>query len=359
MANALQATALRAARPSFRVGGQDVPALSSGLLGLTLEESTQGLYRCEATFGNWGATSGGIGLLYSDRATFDFGKPLQVRLGRDVLFDGRITALEGRYGEASPPELTVLAEDGLQPLRMTRRTRTFTESSDADVIQRIASEHGLGASVDVEGPRHAVLAQVNQSDLAFLRERCRAIDAELWVEGRTLHAQPRTGRAAAAPLALRHGRELYEFTVLADLSGQRTSVTVAGWDVGAKKELKYEATDSVLAGELDGGTSGPGLLASAFGERKEVLVHTLPLGHEEARARAESFLKLGARRFVTGRGTAQTDARLRVGGRVELGGLGALFNGRYYVTGVKHLFDGANGLRTEFTVERPGLGRAR
>jgi len=37
--------------------------------------------------------------------------------------------------------------------------------------------------------------------------------------------------------------------------------------------------------------------------------------------------------------------------------LGPLFNGKYYVAEVKHLFDGTKGIRTEFVGERPGLGR--
>ncbi|HEX5749544.1 MAG TPA: contractile injection system protein, VgrG/Pvc8 family [Archangium sp.] len=357
MADGTHSTPLRPSRPTFHVGGQEIATLGGGLLALTIEEDTGGLYRCEATFGNWGAVSGGIGFLYFDRKTLDFGKGFQVRLGRDTLFDGRISALEGRFQENGPPEVAVLAEDRLQDLRMTRRTRTFEKVSDADVLQQLASKHGLGARVDVQGPQYDVLAQVNQSDLAFLRERCRAVGAEVWVEDGTLHAQARPDRASGTPLTLTHGSELREFTVLADLAGQRTSVSVSGWDVRAKTALKYTATDSVLGAELDGGTSGASLLSSTLGDREEVLVHTVPLSLAEARARAESFFRLGARRFVTGRGTAWPTPGLRVGVRVELKGLGKLFSGKYYVTGVKHLFDATNGLRTEFTAERPGLGR--
>jgi hypothetical protein len=55
---------------------------------------------------------------------------------------------------------------------------------------------------------------------------------------------------------------------------------------------------------------------------------------------------------------AQTDARLRVGAKVELKGLGPLFSGHYYLVEVRHTFDGARGLRTEFVGERPGIGQA-
>src|SRR5215831_21174567 len=89
--------------------------------------------------------------------------------------------MEARFPAKSPPELVVLAEDALQDLRMTRRTRTFVDQSDADVFNKIADDHKMGKSVQLSGGTHKVLAQVNQSDLAFLRERARAIEAELWV----------------------------------------------------------------------------------------------------------------------------------------------------------------------------------
>lgn len=48
---------------------------------------------------------------------------------------------------------------------------------------------------------------------------------------------------------------------------------------------------------------------------------------------------------------------MRVGTYVNLQGLGPLFSGKYYVSEVQVRFDGSAGLRTEFTAERPGLGR--
>jgi len=347
---------LRVARPAFRVAGQEQSTLAGALLELSIQETTQGLYRCEATFGNWGPINGDTDFLYFDRKVLEFGKAFQVLLGNKPLFDGRITALEARFPEASPPELTVLAEDRFQDLRMTRRTTTYVDSTDADILQQIAHQHGLTPSVNVQGPTHKVIAQVNQSDLAFLRERCRGADAELWMDGSTLHAQARTGRAGD-PLKLGRGNELLEFTVLADLAGQRSAVTVSGWDVSGKAEITHEATDSVLGGELGGDTSGASLLASGLGRRKEAVVHTVPLTRQEAQARAEAYFKLQARRFVMGRGVAVTDAKLRAGAKVQLDGLGPLFSGSYYVTETKHLFDGARGLRTEFAAERAGLGQ--
>jgi uncharacterized protein len=349
-------TGLSDARPTIYVGGTEQPALGAGLNRLCIVENTSGLYRCEARFSNWGLVNNTTDFLYFDRRTLDFGKAFQVKTRDKSLFDGRIMGLEATFPEGQAPEITVLAEDRFQDLRMTRRTRTFADATDADVFNQIASDHGLSPSVGVTGPTYKVLAQVNQSDLAFARERARAIDAELWMEGSTLNAKTHANRGGAT-LGLARGAQLREFTVLADLAMQRTSVTVNGWDVPSKSAITYEAAESVIASELNGDTSGVSILQSALGARKEALAHTVPLNSQEAQYEAETFFRMSARRFIVGYGVAETNPDLRAGAFVDLKELGALFSGKYYVTEVKHLFDNAKGIRTEFRAERPGIGR--
>ncbi len=348
---------ITSARPVVALDGREESALSDGLTTLAIAEDTAGLYRCEATFGNWGDVGSRPDYLYFDRRTIDFGKAMKVTMHGHTLFDGRITALEAQYHDKGPRNLNVLAEDRFQDLRMTRRTRTFADVTDADVFKLVANDHGLTPNVSVTGPSHKVLSQTNQSDLAFLRERARAIDAEIWMDGGTLHARSRSGRDRGTR-KLTYGAELFEFSVLADLAHQRTSVFANGWDVAGKRGLQFEATDAVISPELDRDLSGASILASAFGPRKEALAHTVPLTEQEAQAHAESFFKRTARRFVVGRGACAASEGLRVGGYVELAGLGPLFNGRYYLSEVRHTFDYARGIRTAFTAERPGLGRA-
>jgi len=347
---------LAPARPSVAVAGRDSPSLAEGLLGLRIHEDAQGLYTCEASFGNWGTKGNRVTFLYFDRHTFDFGRELRIGLAGEPLFTGRITGLEAQFAEHGFPSLTVLAEDRHQDLRMTRRTRTFTEVSDADVIQRVAGDHGLRADVAVTGPTYQVLAQLNQSDLAFLRERARAVDAELWMNGSTLLARSRADRGGT-PLRLGLGNELRSFTVIADLADQRSGVTVSGWDVAGKAAMAERAEEAALGRELRDGQGGSSVLTGSLGQRQETVVHAVPFTSSEARTRAETLYRRMARRFVHGHGVAQANPRLRVGSTVRLEHLGELFSGEYYVCEVTHLFDGEEGLRTELAVERAWLGR--
>ena len=277
------ASPLLASRPVVSVGGQDNQPLSSGLLHLSIVETLNGIYRCEATFANWGPVGNTIGYLYFDRRTLDFGKVFQIKLNAGLLFDGRITALEARFGGDGAPEIMVRAKDRFEDLRMARR--------DADMLELVL------------------------------------------------------------------GSALREFTVNADLDAQCTSLFVTGWDPASKSPIAQEATESAIGSELDGGESGSSILSSAFGERAETLAGTFPLDGPEAQARAEAEFRMRARRFVTGRGVADTNSLLRAGASVDLQGLGPLFSGKYYVTEVHHIFDPITGMRTGFVVQRPGLGR--
>jgi phage protein D len=359
MPDLADSSAFYTARPRLFLDGTEETALADGLGTLLVEEVAEGLFRCELTIGNWGNPGQGVGYLYFDRQVVDFGRRLEIRIGdgetEGRIFSGAVTGIEGRFPQNRPPEIALLAEGRLQDLRMTRRSRSFEEVSDADVMQQIAGDHGLQSEVDVAGPTHRSLTQLNQSDLAFLRERARAVDAELWIEDATLHVQARAQRRAGE-LTLTYGQRLREFSVLADLAGQCTRLAVTGWDPAAKQAIDASADTSSLGAELVAGQrAGSAWLSEAFGERPQQLVHLQPSNDAQAQGLAEAHFRRGARRFLSGTGLAEGDARLRAGVHLGLDGLGPLFDGPYYVAEVRHSFGPEQGYLTQFRVERTGM----
>ena len=352
-----------AAEAAITIGGEAQPRLTSALLSLKVMETTEGLYRCEVRFGNWGDRGKGPDYLYFDRELLDFGQEITVTLGSGAaeveVFKGRIGAIEGQYLAGEPPQIVVLAEDAAQDLRQTRRTRTFEDMSDGEVFEQIAKDHGLESNIDLDAPTYPVIAQLNQSDLAFVRERARRLAAEIWIEGNTLHVQGRNNRQQSDDqLTLAFNRGLLEFSVIADTVNQYTQVVVSGWDVQAKERLEYEATDSVLGSELEGDTSAASIVREVFGERVDRIAQQIPLTSAETQAIAEASFRAQARRFVVGTGIARGDARIRVGRTIALQGLGTLFSGAYYVCEVQHCFSRrpGGGYTTELVVERSGIG---
>ena len=65
----------------------------------------------------------------------------------------------------------------------------------------------------------------------------------------------------------------------------------------------------------------------------------MPLASDEARTVAEAHYRTAARRFVTGEGVAEGDARIRVGAPVSCPAWGRCSTAPYYVTAVRHTFD--------------------
>ncbi len=344
---------MRPARPTIEVDGKRADKLESALLSLEIGDSVEGMARAELTFGNWGGGDS-PGFQLFDRKALDFGLPIKVKLGDDVLFLGRISALVADFPDGGPPTVGVLAEDRSQDLRMTRRTRTFAQKALGDVARTIASDHGLMPKIDFSGATVPLIAQVNQSDLALLHDLARREDAVVWIDDRDLHVAK---LRPAAKVELRWAGSLREFHVEADLAGQRTALVASGWDVAGKAVASSRASDAAISNEIGQDDGGAAILKSAFGERVDTIAHALPRDGSEAKAIAEASFRHIARSFVTGEGVAEANANIRVGATLAMTGLGKLFDGAYRATAVTHRFDQEGGMRTEFRCERPGIGK--
>jgi phage protein D len=217
--------------------------------------------------------------------------------GARIAFRGRISAIEASFEEGQEPEVVVLAEDRLMDLRMTRRMRTYENMGDAEIAETIAAEHGLTPEVDVDGPIYDVTQQWNMSDLAFLRERGRRIQAEVWVRDETLYFQARE-RRDGTELNLVRGNDILSLQACADLAHQRSRVRVSGYDAGGRGLIDEEAGKVVIQAEISGGRTGPDILESAFGERTSYRLRDVPLTEGEAVAWAEAEMLRRSRGFV-------------------------------------------------------------
>jgi phage protein D len=350
------------ASPVFTVAGERSPDLGRDCIRLEITEGTDGLRTLKAEFvavGD-GATGAGSDLRYLDGQIVDFGMAITVVLGPDggqhVVFDGTISGLEAVFGDGVPPRVLVYAEDALMRLRMTRRMRSYTGVTDADVARQIADAHGLQAEVAADGPRFDVVQQVNQSDLAFLRERARRIQAELWCEGQTLHFSTRDQRRATRVQLVRGGH-LLAVRLLGDLAHQRSEVHVTGYDSATVQVIDERVGNEVVAAESSQGRTGPQIVAMALGSSRNpsrsFRFRDIAQSGDQARAWAKAEMLRRARAFITVDALTRGSPELLVGSVVELQDVGQPFSGGgYYVTRFCHTYDHTAGLRTRFEAER-------
>jgi phage protein D len=343
--------------PVFKIDDEVKGEFAQDITRLEIEESTGGLKRLTARMkGTPTNDSGEPQQRYLDGSIVDFGKKLSVVMGASpsafTVFSGWISAIEVDCRESEVPEVVIFAEDKLMMLRMTRRMKTYENMSDADIAGAIASEHGLTPSVDADGPTYEVVQQWNMSDLAFLRERARKIQAEIWAEDQTLNFKTR-GKRTATELTLRQDNHLISLRARADLAHQRTKIKVAGYDANKRDRIEEESGSDEIQSEISGGVTGPATLERAFGERVSYRVREAPLKSTEATDWARAEMLRRARSFVTVSATTRGSADMVVGSKITLEGTGHPFEGSgYYVTRVCHTYDSQSGFRTHFEAER-------
>jgi phage protein D len=342
---------LIAVRPSILVSGSD-QGVSTNVLSLTVEESISGPAHCEMTLNNW-SSGKPPGTLYFDRAILDFGKAIDVRFADVSIFKGRIHAIEAIFSEGVPPRLLISAGDRMRDLGTNPTTRFFSDVYLPVVFSMIASEHGLNTDIDFNGPQLPVLAQLNESDLAFITRLSEQYNLSVRVFDQTLKVRPRKG--AGVPINLTQGRNLRSYRARADLAEQYTSLTVSGWDVRAKENIRQETNDALIQTELNGGEGAASLLRTAFDENKEHLFFE-QIDDNQALALSQAAFLQRARRFVTGSGQAEGNPKLRAGCIVKITGLGPMFTGRYAVSSVCHRFDLSTGYATDIETFRADIG---
>lgn len=351
------------AAPVFKVDGRVEGMVARDVLRLEVEEGLGGLRTLAvhllATSPRQQATPDVLEWL--DGAVLDFGKELTVSVGppgrEHEVFVGRVSALEAVFDEGEAPHVTVRAEDRLMALRMTQRTRTYRDMNDADIVRRVAADHGLTPDVRVDGPTYSVVQQANESDLAFLRRRLERVAAELWVTGTTLHAATRDNRRGPE-VTLTQGSTLLSASLHADLSHQAGEVKVSGYDASRRQAIDGRAAAGTVLAEVAGGRTGPQTLTRALGELPGRRSRLVPLTDGEADAWARGEMLRRSRRFVTVQGVTNGTPELTVGARIRLARCAAPFDGPgYYATFVRHTFDLAQGLRTHFRAERPTLNQ--
>jgi phage protein D len=291
---------------------------------------------------------------YSDGPLIKEGVKLEVTLGYDTavisLIKGEVTALEPEFNQDEAPTLNVQGYDLLHRFRRGRKTKSYLQLKDSEIVRQIASNLGLTAEVDDTEVTHEYLLQNNLTDIDFLLERARRIRYELVIEDGTLHFR-KTANDKSKVVSLEYGFTLRSFYPRLSTASQVSEVLVQGWDVKTKKAITGRARSGDEVSKMGGRQLGASITESAFFAAKNIIIDQPIFSEGEANQIAKGKFNEMALEFITGEGTAIGNGDIQAGGVIELTKLGQRFSGLYYVTSATHTID-STGYTTKFTVER-------
>lgn len=311
----------------------------------------------------------------------------KIKLGDDVeisigggsgtpIFKGEVVGLEPSYKTSKSGgenTITVRAFNRLHRLLRGRKSKTYLEQSDQDIVSAIAGEHGLSPQCGNKTKiTHKHVYQHNQTDLEFLRIRAARIGYEVWVEDKTLYFdEPKTDKDSGVKLlysdtetALQGGQIFLSFFApRMSSAGVVDSVTVRGWNPEKKEEVVGEA--KAKKSKL-GKTSADAAAKQAFGATVTFEVDHPIFSVEEAKAIAEAKLKEAMMGYMTGEGECRGSPEIKPGIVIAItvnrDEESDRFNGKYLVMGVSHRYaqgrGDAGGYSTGFRVSRDAEGPA-
>jgi phage protein D len=266
-----------------------------------------------------------------------------------------VAALEAEQGLAGSRTI-IRAYDPSRRLQGNRHTRSFVQMKDSDIARQIAQENRLElGTIDDTGAVHPHISQANQTDWEFLTGRARETGFKLAVsDGKFFFqkaAAPSGGPAdgdfdSTDPLQLVVGTSLLEFNPRVTTGAQVKEAVVRGWDPKQKRALVGRAPAAAASAKL---ATTPAELASKVGDPTHVQVDRPLRTQADVDAQAKSNIAQIGSVFAEAHAIAQGHPKLKPGANVKVSVSGDQFDGTYYVTQARHVFD-AGGYRTHLVM---------
>lgn len=323
----------------------------------------------EITINNWDAETRRF--KYSDQQLFDPGKQVELWMGYftrsdlRLMLTGEITQLRPTFPSGGQPTLVISGLNLLHRLRRKQESHRYEKKTDTEIAREIAGRLGVGIRTGtadgVQEEAYPYLLQDNQYDIVFLQERARRIGYDLFVEELPASGQSSSRiyfgpsvQIARPTYELEYGQSLIDFQPTLTTANQVGKVTVRGWDSKKKKPITGTASRKDLTTTGVGDAGGQQQIEASFADREEVITDKPVDSEAEAKRLAKETLERIAKDIVKATGSVIGLPDIRAGSVLMIKGLGARFEGRYFVTGTTHAI-ADDGYTTQFECRREEL----
>jgi len=254
----------------------------------------------------------------------------------DTIFEGIIVKQGIKFSSGNDSNLILECRDKAVAMTIGRRNANYVDNTDGDIISTLISNHsGLSADVDSTSTQHAELVQYYCSDWDFMLSRAEANGLLVCIDAAKVSVKaPDT--SAAAELKVSYGYDLIELNADMDARSQLSEVTTVSWDPAQQAIVEQQAGPQTLnkQGDLDASTLAEVVGLDSFRLQTPGL---LDLSALTDWANSQQ-LKAGLAR-IRGSMKFQGSASAKIGGLIELSGVGEHFNGNVFVSGVTHRID--------------------
>jgi len=280
--------------------------------------------------------------LASSEALFVPGKEIELLVGHqskeDLIFKGIIVKHAIAVRRSGGSQLKLECKDIAFKMTQGRNSAYFKDVKDSDIASNLFSKYKISASVDKTDAKHPEMLQYDCSDWDFLLSRM-DVNGKLVLinDGK---AEVKSPDFSTDPvLSLQYGATIHEFDAEMDARNQYAAVKAVSWDAASQEVTKIDGKTPAAVKE-NGNIKGSDL-AGITGLKEFSLRHGGNIARDELQAWADACRQKSLLAKIRGRVSFDGFAKIKPGDIVDLQGLGDRFNGKVFVSGVRH--DVSNG----------------
>lgn len=278
----------------------------------------------------------------SDTDDFKPGQEIEIQLGyhgeNETVFKGLIIGHGVRIRNNKGNFLLIEARDKAIKLTGARKSAYFYEQKDSEIIEQLASGAGLQTDVEATGVKHKEMVQYHVSDWDFLLARAEACGLLVLTDDGKLIAK-KADTSGEIALQLEFGATMLEFEATMDAETQVKAIKSKTWNFSDQELVETEGSNPSVTGN---GNLDSDALAEVMGVDPLPLLHPGKFEEQELKDWIDARTVRHKLARICGHTRFQGLGSMKPGQMIDLKGVGDRFNGKAFVTGVRHQVNGTN-----------------
>lgn len=279
-------------------------------------------------------------LTVSDSEVFIPGNELEVLAGYgnddvQTIFKGIIVRQSVRFSAGGGVNLVVTCRHKAVMMTFNRREKQYENKTDSDIISEVIAGYGLSCTIDATGSQQEVSFQKSATDWDFILSRAEfygyitVLDDEKIIIGKPqLNEEPL--------LRVASGESIISFNAEMNAEKQVPSVDASAWDPKNQELLKSQSEEPTMNAQ---GNLNAKSLSGKLNQSKLLLSSVTPMSQEDLKTWADGRLLTMRLNALRGQVVFMGNADIKVGGMIELEGVGKRFDGKAFASSVAHTIE--------------------
>jgi phage protein D/phage baseplate assembly protein gpV len=269
--------------------------------------------------------------------TFELGKRMEVFFNDSSLAQVEITSVEPLLTASGRSSLVVRGLHKVHRMHYSRRTASYQNVKDSDIISSVTGAAGLTATVAASSSTYKHVMQWNQTDMEFVLERARRYGAVMTCSGAGVtFAKP--ADAATGP-TITFGVDFDDFSLRSSTGEQMGDVEMTTWDPATKAALVSSGlSPSAVRSVGDLKLASSSALPGVFGTHTSRFFAASMADQAAMDGALQAYVNRVGEELVEMETECPGNPALVAGAKVTIANIGDRFSGTYYMTSVRHSF---------------------